>query len=67
MQGAVLLDVVIDAEGVPTDVQVVQGPAMLHAAAVEAVRQWRYEPTLMNGVPVPIAMTVTLNFTLDQP
>ena len=38
---------------------------MLDAAAIEAVRQWRYEPTLMNGVPVPIVMTVTLNFTLD--
>ena len=66
VQGAVVLDVVIDAEGVPTDVQVAKGVPMLDAAAIEAVRQWRYEPTLMNGVPVPIAMTVTVNFTLDQ-
>ena len=58
--------VVVDAEGVPTDVRVVKGVPLLDAAAVEAVRQWRYEPTLMNGVPVPIAMTVTVTFTLDQ-
>jgi protein TonB len=37
----------------------------LDAAAIEAVRQWRYEPTLMNGAPVSIAMTVTVNFMLD--
>ena len=65
VQGAVVLDVVLDADGVPTDVQVAQGVPMLDAAAIEAVRQWRYEPTLMNGVPVPIAMTVTVNFTLE--
>jgi protein TonB len=65
VQGAVVLDVVIDADGVPTDVQVAQSVPMLDAAAIEAVRQWRYEPTLMNGVPVPIAMTVTVGFTLS--
>ncbi len=65
VQGAVVLDVVVDADGVPTDVQVSKGVPMLDAAAIEAVRQWRYEPTLMNGAPVPIAMTVTVNFTLD--
>jgi TonB family protein len=64
VQGAVVLDVVLDADGVPTDVQVAKGVPMLDAAAIEAVRQWRYEPTLMNGVPVPVAMTVTVNFTL---
>ena len=58
------MDVVLDAEGVPTEVQVVQGVPMLDAAAVEAVRQWRYEPTLMNGVAVPITLTVTLDFKL---
>ena len=65
VQGAVVLDVVLDADGVPTDVQVSQGVPMLDAAAIEAVRQWRYEPTLLNGAPVPIAMTVTVHFTLD--
>ena len=50
VQGEVVLDVVVDANGVPTDVQVSQSVPMLDAAAIEAVRQWRYEPTLMNGV-----------------
>jgi protein TonB len=63
VQGAVVLDVVLDADGVPTDVQVSQSVPMLDSAAIEAVRQWRYEPTLMNGVPVPIALTVTVNFS----
>ena len=39
---------------------------MLDEAALECVRQWRYEPTLLNGAPVPVIMTVTVNFTLDQ-
>jgi len=38
---------------------------MLDNAAIEAVRQWRYTPTLLNGVPVDIIMTVTVNFTLN--
>jgi TonB family protein len=65
VQGEVVLDIVIDANGVPTDVQVAKSVPMLDAAAIEAVKQWRYEPTLMNGAPVPIAMTVTVGFTLE--
>lgn len=66
VQGVVVLDVIVDAEGVPSDIQVAQSIPMLDAAAIEAVRKWRYEPTLMNGKPVPIAMTISLNFSLDQ-
>jgi TonB family protein len=66
VQGAVVLDVLIDVDGVPSEVQVVQGIPMLDAAAIEAVKKWRYEPTLLNGKPVPVAMTVTVNFSLDQ-
>jgi protein TonB len=65
VQGEVVLDLVVDAQGVPTEVQVSKGVPMLDAAAIEAVRQWRYEPTLLNGVPVPVAMTVTVTFSLD--
>ena len=39
---------------------------MLDQAAVEAVNQWQFEPTLLNGVPVPVIMTVTVNFTMDK-
>ena len=38
---------------------------LLDAAAVEAVRQWRFTPTLLNGQPVPVVMTVTVNFSLN--
>ena len=37
---------------------------MLDEAALTAVRQWRYTPTLLNNVPVPVIMTITFNFTL---
>ena len=39
---------------------------MLDAAALDAVRQWEYTPTLLNGVPVPVIMTVTVNFELKS-
>jgi protein TonB len=38
---------------------------MLDSAALDAVRQWRYTPPLLNGVPVDVIMTVTVNFTLN--
>ena len=37
---------------------------LLDAAAIEAVKQWVYTPTMLNSVPVPVIMTVTVNFTL---
>jgi hypothetical protein len=39
---------------------------LLDQAAIESVRQWQYEPTLLNGVPVPVIMTVTVNFSLRE-
>ena len=39
---------------------------LLDQAALDAVRQWEYSPTLLNGVPVPVIMTVTVNFTLQS-
>ena len=46
------------------DVKVLRSIPLLDAAAIEAVKQWQYTPTLLNGVPVPVIMTVTVNFTL---
>jgi protein TonB len=43
---------------------VLRSVPLLDQAALDAVRQWEYEPTLLNGVPVPVIMTVTVNFTL---
>ena len=46
------------------DVRILRSIPLLDAAALEAVRQWEYSPTLLNGVPVPVLITVTVNFAL---
>ena len=62
VSGVVILEAVIDPNGNVTDVRVLRSIALLDEAAMDAVRQWKYEPTLLNGVPVPIVMTVTVRF-----
>ena len=64
VSGIVILEAVIGPDGRVTDVTVLRSVALLDEAAVEAVQQWEYTPTLLNGVPVPVIMTVTVNFTL---
>lgn len=65
VEGIVILDAVIDLDGTVRDVRVLRPVALLDQAAIDAVREWRFTPTLLNGVPVPIIMTVTVNFTLS--
>jgi len=64
IQGVVILEVVIDTDGKVKDARVLRPQPSLSEAAVAAVRQWEYEPTLMNGVAVPVIMTVTVTFTV---
>jgi protein TonB len=64
VSGIVILQVTINAEGLVEDVKVLRGNPLLDDAAVEAVRQWVYTPTTLNGEPVPVVATVTVNFTL---
>jgi protein TonB len=64
VQGIVILEAIIDPTGNVTNVRVLRSIPLLDQSAIDAVRQWKYEPTLLNGVPVPIVMTVTVNFTL---
>jgi TonB family protein len=66
VQGLVILEGLIDEQGNVADVRVLRGVPLLNEAAVEAVRQWRYTPTLLNGVPVPVIMTMTVTFTLPD-
>jgi TonB family protein len=66
VQGQVILECTISPEGNVTAVRVRQGPPLLEQAAVEAVRQWQYSPTLLNGVAVPVIMTVTITFRLSS-
>jgi len=65
VQGVVILECTISPQGRVTDVKVLRGIPLLDAAAQEAVKQWVYTPTLLNGVPVPVIMTVTVNFRLS--
>ena len=60
-----ILEAVIGPDGRVTDVKVLRAVALLDDAAIAAVRQWKYTPTLLNGVPVPVIMTVTVNFTMQ--
>ena len=66
LQGTVELECVIDPAGAVSEIRVVRGHALLSKAAVEAVQQWLYRPTRLNGVPVPIVMTVTVHFGLRR-
>lgn len=65
IQGLVILEATIDETGQVVDVKVLRSVPALDAAAVEAVRQWRYRPALLNGMPVPVIVTVTVRFTLN--
>jgi protein TonB len=66
VRGVVELDCVLDVAGRVTDVRVVRGHPLLDAAAVEAVREWRYRPTLLNGVPVAVQLTVLVRFEIKR-
>jgi TonB family protein len=61
--GAVTIEMTIGPDGKVLDAKVVRSIPLLDQAALDAVRQWEYTPTLLNGVPVPVLVTVTINFT----
>jgi TonB family protein len=63
--GDVALDALIDASGNVRDVNVISGPVLLQEAAKEAVRQWKYEPTRLDGKPTAIHLTVTVKFRVN--
>jgi protein TonB len=65
VQGMVVIEAIIGVDGRVDDARVLRGHALLDRAALDAVRSWEYTPTLLNGVPTPVIMTVTVNFTLD--
>lgn len=65
--GDVVLRTVISTAGVPLQIKIVSSPSdELSQAALEAVRQWRYSPTLLNGSPVEVLTEITINFSLSQ-
>ena len=64
--GIVMIEATISPEGKVADAKVVMSIPLLDQAALDAVRQWEYSPTLLNNVPVPIIMTVTVIFILNK-
>lgn len=61
-----LLEATIDERGFVTDARVLRSVPLLDAAALAALKQWRYTPTLLNGTPVRVLMTVTFRFSLGD-
>ena len=64
VQGIVIIEATIGEDGQVTNARILRSVPLLDQAALDAVRQWQYMPTMLNGVPVPVIMTVTVNFTL---
>jgi protein TonB len=64
VQGSVVLHAIIGKNGTIQNLTVISGPAMLQSAALDAVKQWRYKPYVLNGDPTEVDTTVTVNFNL---
>lgn len=64
VQGSVVLRVTVDKEGVVQNIELISGHPLLAPSAIEAVKQWKYKPFLLNGEAVEVETQVTVNFTL---
>lgn len=65
ISGNVVIDALVDANGNVSSMKVLSGPPMLHQAAMDALRQWKYKPAMLNGQAVPMHLSVTLQFKLQ--
>jgi len=63
--GDVRVDALVDATGRVTAMKVVSGPSLLHQAAMDSLRQWKYHAATLDGKPVPMHLTVTIQFRLQ--
>jgi protein TonB len=64
IQGTVVLQAVIGKDGTVQDLRLISGHPLLAPAAIEAVKQWRYRPYLLNNEPVEVDTQINVNFTL---
>ena len=64
VSGTVILEATVNEAGAVTEVKILRSILLLDQAAIKAVKQWRYEPLMLNGQPVPFILVVTLTFTL---
>jgi periplasmic protein TonB len=65
VQGVVVITATIDPTGEVTNARVLRSIPALDGAALDAVRRWRFTATLLEGVPVPVIMTMTSKFSLQ--
>jgi protein TonB len=65
VQGVVFIEATIGPKGNVVDARILRSIPLLDAAALDAVRQWEYQPVLLNGAPVSVIMTVTVSFSLQ--
>ena len=65
-EGIVILEALIAEDGSIRDVKLLRPAPLFEESAIAAVRRWRFSPTLLNGEPVPLVMTVTVSFTLEK-
>jgi protein TonB len=66
ISGVVIIEATIGRDGRVKDAKILRSIQLLDQAALDAVKQWVYTPTKLNGVPVEVIMTVTVNFTLNR-
>jgi TonB family protein len=66
IEGVVVLEATVTERGDVADIKVISGPPMLIPAAIKAVGEWKYEPTLFNGRPVSVILTARVSFSLQQ-
>jgi protein TonB len=66
IQGTVILEAIVDENGGVQNVKVLRSIPFLDKAAMEAVKQWRYSPVLLNGVRVPFVLTVVMSFSIPD-
>jgi protein TonB len=64
VSGTVILEATVNETGAVTEVNVLRSIILLDQAAIKAVKQWRYQPLVLNGTPVPFILVVTLTFSL---
>ena len=65
ISGGVTVDALIDANGRVTTMKVISGPTLLQQAAMEALKQWKYQPAMLDGKAVPMHLTITVQFRLQ--
>ncbi|HEX5070712.1 MAG TPA: TonB family protein [Vicinamibacterales bacterium] len=64
VEGSVILEAIIDEAGLVRDIRVLRSNPLFDQSAIDAVRQWRYAPTRLNGVAVPVILSVTVMFAM---